>query len=421
MIQPVVIGINHRTAPLGLRERFALDVAAQHRVRTALRGARPALDDVAILSTCNRTEIILAGEDGAAMRSVVLAAVAAEAGVLPAAADGVAYMHQGPAAVRHLCRVAAGLDSLVVGEAEILGQLNRARRLAQPPHPAASVVDAALRTALRAGRRARAETEVGRHPASVAAEAVRLAQHALGPLETRRVLVIGTGAMARQVLRLVSAHRPAALSITGRSDERAGTLASGAGVVPWGERGLAVCGVDLVISATAAPSYVLTPELLPPAPACTALLVDLAVPRDIDPRVASVTGATLVDMDGLEPRVRANLAVRAAAEGAVTAIIEEELARFAEWQREAGLRPLLTAIRTRSEVLRRRELERLRRRTRDLPPDVQQQFDEFSRALVNRLLDRPTRRLRELDDPETARLYQVAARELFGLGEAERS
>lgn len=403
-------GINHRTASVALRERLALGPVAQRRVLHTSRAAETPFGELAILSTCNRTEVYAAPVEASAALLELLAGIA---GVPAAALQPHTYQETGVDAVRRLCRVAAGLDSMVLGESEIQGQVAAALRIAEDAGTAGPVLTAAFRAAAQAGRRARAETDIGHLPTSVSSEAIRLLRDVAGPLDRLAVLLVGTGKMGRkagQSLRRATAR----LTVVSRTAAHAQELAlhCDAAALGWHELPDAVARADAIICSTGAPHAVVSCDLVRGAiaggPARRRIFIDIAVPRDVEPEVRDLQGCELYDLDALQQRLAGNLAVRRQEVPAALAIVEQEVERFDAWARHQTVRPLLLEIRARGEAIRQREVARALRRLGPASPELTALLDEFSRSLVNKLLHEPTRRLPTVDDPDVARA-------LFGL------
>jgi glutamyl-tRNA reductase len=419
---------------MALRERLALSPVEQRALlaSVAAPAAAAGLGELAILSTCNRTELYAAAGDVTRRFEGVPAALPrllAERRGLPAAELEPHLSRWVSAdAVRHLCRVAAGLESLVIGEAEVLGQVAAAHELASRENAVGPVLDAAFRTAVRAGRRARTETGIGRYPASVSSEAVRQLEAERGDLASVRALIVGTGQAGRLAGEALRKRGVARLSVVSRTAEHAQALAAGwqAAPLPWHALEAAIRDADVIVSCTGAPHAVLTRELMESAlrgrQAGRRLLVaDIAVPRDVEPAVRALPGVRVFDLDDLQRRVDGNLAVRCREVPAVEAIVEDEVARFEEWRRGAELRPILSAMRAHGEAIRRRELDKALRRLGPVPPEVREHLDALTRSLVSKLLHAPTQRLREETDPTRGDSYARAAVELFGLQPPDRS
>lgn len=423
-------GINHRSAPVALRERLALGLDAQRELlhAPAIRalGASAGVRELVILSTCNRTELYAAPDNAdappAALSWPLLHLLAAISDLpLPALRPHI-YDNTGLAAVRHLCRVAAGLDSMVVGESEVLGQVAAAFRTAAGEGAAGPVLEAAFHAAIRAGRRARTETGIGRRPASISSEAIRLLTEVAGDPERLSVLIVGTGKMGRLAGQALRASGVRELSVVSRTAAHAEAVAGewGATALGWHDLAGAVRAADAILCSTGAPHAVVTRELVeraigPGGDGRPRVFVDIAVPRDVEPAVAELSGVRVFDLDALQQRLKGNVDQRRQEIPAVERIVTEEVHRFAAWRQGMTVRPLLTQMHARGESIRRREVDRLLRRVGQLPPELTAELEAFSQSLVTKLLHEPTRRLREPQDPERSQTYFDITRELFGL------
>ena len=411
-------GVNHRTASVALRERLALGPVAQQRVLHESRQDRAApFGELAILSTCNRTEVYATPVAAADALLELLA------GIADVPAQSLAphtYRETGVAAVRRLCRVAAGLDSMVLGESEIQGQVSAAFRTAEQAGTAGPVLGAAFRAAIQAGRRARSETGIGRFPTSVSSEAIRLLRDVAGPLDRLSVLLVGTGKMGRlaaQGLRRATAG----LTVISRTADHARELAQQceAHALGWHELSHAIAHADAIICSTGAPHAVVSRDLVRTAIATGGarrrVFVDIAVPRDVEPEVRELAGCELYDLDALQQRLAGNLAARRLEIPAVERIVEQEVGRFDSWQRRQTVHPLLLAMRAQGEAIRQREVARALRRLGSSSPQLTALLDDLSHSLVDKLLHQPTVRLRAAVDSDRARMLQDLARDLFGL------
>lgn len=426
---PVVcLGINHHTAPIGLRERLAFSDEARNELyaRVDLRELerRTGLAELTVLSTCNRVEVYAAARDPQrTFRDVpqdLAAMLTRTPSPVPAILPSHMYSHRETAAVRHLSRVAAGLDSMILGESEILGQVRAAHEHARDRRVAGPVLEAVFRTAISTGRRARMETAIGRMPVSVSSEAIRIAEQLAGPLATRRVLIVGTGKMGRLAGRILRDRGVQRLSVLSRTTQHARELADdwGAAALGWHMLGDALGDADIVVSSTGAPHPVITRELVASAldkRSRPILFMDIAVPRDVDSDVMELAGVRVVNIDDLQAGVDGHLAERMRAIPDVERIVEVGVDEFEAWRRQAEVRPLLVALRSRVDEIRERELERVLHKLGAVDRDTSDQFDRFSQSLTNKLLHMPMRRLRDERDPERRRLYQQLVQELFGL------
>jgi len=417
----LLVGVNHRTATLEEREALAL---REEEARTLLAGltGRGHVSEALVLSTCNRTEFYAVADTADAADEHIRQAVreARQGDLLRPGPQR--YVLTGAAAVQHLFRVACGLDSMVLGDVQILGQVKDAYACARHVGSAGVVLDRLFETALRAGKRARRETSIGAGTVSMASAAIELAElH--GTLQGRRVLVIGAGETARLAVRHVAERDPAAIVIANRDVGRAAALAEGAGGRATGLDGLgdALADADVVVSATRAPMTLVTVELVRQVMERRSgrplLMIDLAVPRDIEPEARHVPGITLHAVDSIQAVVGEGRGQRAGQVPLVEQIIEDECARFDAWWRGLEATPVVVALRDHFERVRLEELERMRH----LPADERERADRLTRALINRLLHVPTLRLKSDAASDEGHRRLVAARELFALTAPERT
>jgi glutamyl-tRNA reductase len=401
----LALGASHKTAGLDVRERLALldgQVEPFLRELVALEGVTEAV----ALSTCNRTELYVVGE----------APEQAEQ-VLRARADADLYSARNCDAARHLYRVVSGLDSMVVGEAEIQGQVKRAYERALAAHTTGPLTNQLFRAALATGKRVRTETAISEGHASVASVAVDAARALIGDLSQRHVVIVGAGETSEQVARAFHAHGVTTMFVANRHRDRAITLASRFGGQSGGFDALPdeLERADVVVSSTASPHAIIGPEELAAVREGRPLLViDLAVPRDIDPACAQVEGVTLLDMDALQRAVRGHLSVRRAEAVRAEAIVEEEIQTFAGWLGRLDVLPTLTALRSLGDGVVNELLAANAGRWESLSPKDEARVEALAKAVVKRLLHEPTERVRALDDEHRhARLKLL--RELFGL------
>ncbi|MBA2290818.1 MAG: glutamyl-tRNA reductase [Gemmatimonadales bacterium] len=423
-------GVSHHTAPLAVRERLSVGPREASAVLGSpwLRGAATiaGLTEIAVLSTCNRTELYasvgahdrdLADATALFMKLLSRASDLSEETLAPHV-----YMSSGLAAVEHLCRVAAGLESMVVGETEILGQVGVALGQSVEASWSGPVLEAVFHTALRAGRRARAETGISRRPVSIASEAVALLRAKLVSRERPRVLVLGTGSMGRAVARVVANSDFATVHVAGRTASRACELAKevAAELVSWDALADRLSAMDAVVVTTSAPEPVITVAMMSRAQATRQfarpqLVIDVSMPRNVEPEVASIPGVALYDLDHIQAVIGSHLEGRRLEIPMVDGIIEEELAHFDRWRRGSALRPVLAALQAKGEAIRRRQVDEHLRAIGSADPDLRGHFDAISRAVVSKLLHEPSRRLRTVTDAARARESAELVRELFDL------
>jgi glutamyl-tRNA reductase len=398
MSQLVLVGVSHHVAPVELRETVALD--SEGAAALAARLA-PAI----CLSTCNRTELYLQADDADA--------------ALERAADAlgrldVLYRLTGEAAAIHLFRVAAGLDSLVPGEGEILGQV----RSAYEAGTSGPLLDRVFRQALHAGKRVRHETAIGESPASVASAAAALAQQVFGDLAQTRVLLIGAGKAGEQAADNLRSRGAHIAFVANRTAETAAQVAARIGGAPISLAEIAqhLAGVDVVVAATSATGFVLGRAEIG-ARRSPLLLIDIAVPRDVDPAVNELEACYLYDIDDLEAVVQATLAGRRSESSRAEAIVAAEAERFTAWQASLDVVPAIASLRARVEEIRERELERVRGKLSEAERIA---VESVTARLVDKLLHVPTVRLKEAAAGTQGPQYADTVRYLFGLGEDER-
>jgi glutamyl-tRNA reductase len=415
----VLVGISHHRAPIELRERVALDSAGAAALAAELaRGGGEAV----CLSTCNRTELYLAHPDAAAAEEQAEAALVGLSGLEPGALTPALYRLRDWAAALHVFRVAGGLDSLVPGEGEILGQV----RAAYEAGTTGPLLDRLFRQALHSGRKVRAETAIGESPSSVPAAAAALAQQVFGELDGRRVLVVGAGKVGEQAARNLASRGASIALVANRTPEPAEELARhfGAEAVPLERVPLELEGVDVLVSSTSAPGIVLRRDAvaaaLKPRRGRPLLLVDLAVPRDVDPAVHELDGVFLYDIDDLEAVVAESLGGRRREAARAEAIVAEEAERFRAWHASLDVVPAIASLRARAEEIRAGELARLEGRLSHLPEAERKAIEALTAQIVSKLLHLPTIRMKEAAVTADGVLYADAVRHLFGLGEEER-
>ena len=425
----VCFGTTFREAPVALRERLVASVTDLLDVLlgdgTDQEGAEGPCHELVCLSTCNRTEIYAVVADPVAGPDEAFAALVgwfvSHRELSRQTLERSFYTHTGRDAVRHLSRVAAGLDSLVLGECEIARQVSDALQQARSVGAVGEVLSEAYRSAIRAGRRARAETGISRKPASVSSVAVGLADEACGSLDGKQVLLIGTGKVGELACKSLRVRGATPYKVLSRNPDHAAELAAkfGAAAGTLADLPSSLAQADVVISSTKAPGVIVGRAVVDGAMhgrrGRKLTLIDLAVPRDIDAAVTDVPGVRLFDIDDLQSRIADHVATRQGEVSLVEDIIDEELANFAEWEEQRVIRPLIADLRSRAEDIRRFEVARTLERLGDLDEATRTQIEHLSRSLVNKLLHEPTLRLRA----EAARYQseEVAdlARELFGL------
>ncbi len=419
----ICVGLSHQTAPIELREQ--LSHWPEGDVRT------DAIEELVILSTCNRLELYGCLAEGICLPNHIanaqqaLVALIERTQGLPAAlfADHL-YTYQGNAAAYHLCRVAAGLDSLVLGEAQILGQVNSAFQKAQAARTVGPALSLLFRIGIKAGRRARTETQISANPVSVGSAALNLAHQVTGGLHKQQIVVIGLGEIGQLTLKGLRARGVHQATLINRSLARAQTLATTWGNAAYGLADLpqALLNADVVISATSAIEPILdiatVAQVMQQRPQRPLTLLDLAVPRDVDPAVKMVAGVQLFDVDDLRNSVDAALLARQQETPRVEGIIEELLCEWRHHFQELQVRPVVVELRQKAEQIRQRAVERTLRHLGEVDSQTAEQLWHLSNALVNQLLHEPTIQLKRKAGQQQADLYASLVSDLFGLSSA---
>jgi glutamyl-tRNA reductase len=400
-----LVGTSHHHAPVELRERVALD-------RDEASALAERLGEAVCLSTCNRTELYVAADDlEDAERRAVDALVELEPRVEPAL-----YRLRDQAAALHLFRVAAGLDSLVPGEGEILGQVRAAHAAGSPGR----LLDRVFRQALHTGRKVRAQTAIGESPSSVSAAAAALAEQVFGELGGRTILLVGAGKISEQAARNLLSRGARIAFVANRTAEHGSELAArfGAEAIPLERIGDELSHADVVVSSTSAPGYVLDAATVDRSRRGRQLLfIDLAVPRDLDPAIHELDGCYLYDIDDLQAVVAETMTARRSEAERAEAIVLEEADEFRAWQASLDVVPAIASLRARAEEIRESELEKARGR---LSERELKAVESITSSILNKLLHLPTVRMKEAAAASDGLVYADAVRHLFGLGEEER-
>ena len=412
----IVLGVSHRGAPLHVRERLAFRNAEVLPALARLRERASAREGV-LLSTCNRTEVYLVeGAEDAVAEGWSLLSERFGADV-----SGYGYVRRDRDAAAHLFRVASGMDSMIVGEAQIHGQVRDAWEASRPASGA--VLNRLFQTALLTGGRVRSETTLGHGALSVSSAAVQLSKKIFGGLAGRRAMVLGAGEMAELALASLQQEGVRAAVVANRTFERATELAAqyGASAVHYEDAWEALADVDVLLCSTAAPRPVVSAERVRAAvarrgdrPLC---ILDIAVPRDVDPAVSKLDNVFLYDMDDLHAVVSANLERRHGALPAAEAVIADEVEKFWHWVAGLAAVPVLTQFRDEMNRVRERELSAALRRLPDLTPEQRTAVEHFSHALMNKFLHEPSVRLRAAAANGRGLGVVDAARYLFALDE----
>lgn len=417
----LLIGVNHRTASVEVRERLSISDKELADFGRALHET-PGVDGVAVLSTCNRVEATVSSTNEDVIEALVEKLVRRSA-VSREELEAHLYVLRSEDVVRHLIRVAAGLDSMIVGEPQITGQVRHAYLTAQE----ASIVDPLLHKvfdhALHVAKRIRTETGIGEHAVSVPFAAVELARKIFGELNGLQVLLIGAGEMGELTAQHLQGFGLKKVFVANRAHDRAVDLAKrfGGEALHFDALETVLASTDIVIASTAAPHYVLTRERVEPVLAGRKrrdlFLIDLSVPRNIDPEIAGVDGAYLYNIDALQQVVESNRERRMAKAEAAEQIVDREVAVFARRLASEDAIPTIVELQSRLDEIRRTELERCLRRLGPITADQQQAIEALSTSMINKILHYPILRLKEsaAEEQHAHQTVRETIRKIFGL------
>jgi glutamyl-tRNA reductase len=417
----VVVGLNHKTAPVSLLERLAITddtlIKALHQL-----GTYEHLLEGVILSTCNRVEVYASVTKFHGGAQDLRNFLSEACHVAPEEFSDHLYTYHDDSAVRHLFRVAAGIDSMVVGESEILGQVRRAWQAAADEDTSQRALGDVFRRALRVGKRARSETAIGRNPVSVSSAAVELARRAFGDgtLADKRVVVVGAGKMGRLAAQALATAGATDVVVVNRSEERGKEVAEvlGASFKPLESLGRVLADADIVICSTTAPGTVIDRSTVEGAVGRRdrpLFIVDIAVPRDVEPGVRAIDGVVVRDIDDLRGVVESSLGSRLGELTKVEEIIAGELALFVDRERAADAAPTVAALVASAETIRAAEVERLVEKLGALAPAERDALEAATKRIVAKLLHEPVNKAKELARARSNPLYLEAVRELFEL------
>ncbi|MDP2291827.1 MAG: glutamyl-tRNA reductase [Actinomycetota bacterium] len=416
----VVIGVNHRTAPIELLERVSVAGPELGKVITGLV-SRANIREAAVLSTCNRTEVFAVAERFHGAYADIRDFFCELGGMLPDELHPHLYSQHDEAAVAHLFEVAAGLESAVLGESEILGQVRGAWETAQAEGGAKATLNLLFRHAIETGKRARTETSIGKHTASVSHAAVDMATERLGTLAGRRVLVVGAGDMGEGVAVALLGAGATDITVTNRTELRATQLAQRVGgtIVPFTELGDALAHADVLLTCTGSGSIIIDTELLTAARSHVTtplLVVDIAVPRDVAAEVEHLPNVTLLNLDHLRDWAARGLALRAAEAQRVRTIVGEEVERFGMEATARQAAPLVAQLHEKAEAVRLAELDRFSNRLASFDQAQRDAVEAVSKGIVAKLLHQMSVRLKDDAGTPQGERNAAAVRDLFDLG-----
>ncbi|MBI3741453.1 MAG: glutamyl-tRNA reductase [Chloroflexi bacterium] len=423
----LMMGLNHTTAPIQIREQVACkcDELAQILPRLISADSHSALTESVVLSTCNRIEIYAVTDDRVRGEQSLRDFFESRRELISIPLTNSLYAHHDRAAAQHLLGVACGLDSMILGEFEILGQVRAAYEIANQHKTAGAILTALFHRAIHSGKRARAETGIGRGAASVASAAVALAREQIGDLTEKNILVIGSGEMGQRTAQNLRADGVRSLYVVNRTYDHALKIANDLGgtALPFADLDDALIQADVVISATGARHIVLDAATITRAmstrPNRALCLIDIGLPRDIDPRAREISNVRLFDLDNLNQVAEENRAEREKYIAEVRAIIEHELEEFWNWLLARRAAPTITALRERAEEIRAAELDKALRRLGHLELNERDRnvIAALSASIVSKLLAAPTAHLKERVQSGDGQVYLDTLRELFELSD----
>jgi glutamyl-tRNA reductase len=414
----ILVGLSHHTAPLDVRERLAIDGEQLTDSLRALCGR--GLTEAMLVSTCNRVELYATAESPQSAVRTVREYWSEQVGVGDISTH--LYEHTGPAVARHAFRVASSLDSLVVGEPQILGQVKDAFTLAHGAGTVGALLGRCMSRAFAVAKRVRTETGIAAGAVSVSSIACDLAKSIFGELTGRRVVLVGAGEMSEGAAKALS-QQGTLLTVVNRNQDRARAVAEACGgeAREWDQLSQELVNADVVITSTASPRYVITRELMQGVIKSRRhrplFLIDIAVPRDVDPRVENMDNVFLFDIDDLEQVAAKNIAARKREADQAERIVEEEVALFETWQRSLGLTPTLVALRERVRSVVTSELERTMPRLKSVSPAEKKSLELMCEAIVNKLLHTPLTQLRKSREEPDGDQLVTSVRKLFALDE----
>lgn len=421
MSELLALGISHKTAPVALRERLALTETEAVALLEDLV-ATPEVRESVVISTCNRTELYCVVGDPVAAETVILGGFAQRAGIRPTELADVMYSPRNCDAARQLFRVTGGLESMIVGENEVQGQVKRAYEAALKTGTTGPMSNRLFTAALQTGKRVRTETAIGSSRVSVSSVAVDLAADMLGELADKHVVIIGAGETSELTARALSAQGVSTMFVANRHADRALSMAEqfGGSVVSLDRLPEQLAAADIVVSSTSSPHPIVGSEelalVMREREGRPLFMLDLAVPRDIDPACGDLEGVTLFDIDGLQAVVARNLQVRQGESAAAEAIVEEEIQHFARWLGTLEVVPTITALRRRAGAVVEQVIEENSGRWESASPRDLARIEALAQSVASRLLHEPTIRMKSLADGESHRRLAIL-RELFGLEE----
>jgi glutamyl-tRNA reductase len=416
----LIVGLNHKTAPLEVREKLAFDGDLLKEGMTALRQL-PGVNEAALLSTCNRVEIYASVKDPSAAVEEILNFIASFRGIPRSGFEGSLYILNGEEAVRHLLRVASSLDSMVVGEPQILGQLKDSFDAALSVKATGFILNRLLKKAISTAKRVRTETRIAENAVSISYAAVELARKIFTGLAGKSVMLLGAGDMAELAARHLMRNGVQDIRIANRTFGRGCELAKefSGRAVRFGDMQTELVSTDILICSTNAPSYVLLREqmldIMKERRHRPVFLIDISVPRNIDPAINDIDNVYLYNIDDLQQVVDSNMMERKKEAGKAEDIVSEEVDKFSRWFSSLESVPVILALRQKAEDIRRDEVEKFKKSHPALDKEAVEAVDRLANTLVNKLMHGPTVVMKESDEERELMTYVI--KKLYGLEE----
>ena len=418
----VVIGLNHETAPVEVRECLAFNSADNPKVLERMR-QEPLVDEVLLFSTCNRVEFVLATKDSAQATEAVKDFLSEFKDTPRNTFEHALYVHEGDDAIRHMFRVSSSLDSMVVGEPQILGQVKDAYQEATDNKTCGVILNRLMHKSFSVAKRVRTETGIGDSAVSISYAAVELGRKIFGELEKKAVLLIGAGEMAELAVEHLIANRVEPIYVANRTFERGLEIAEGFNgtAIRFEEIGDYLKKVDIVISSTGAPHYILVPDdfkgVMRARKNRPLFFIDIAVPRDIDPEINRINNVYVYDIDDLQDAIQENIEERRQEAQRGERIVDGAVIQFRRWYEALDVVPSLVALREKAEAIRQAELKKTFSSLKSASEEDRAAVDRLTAALVNKILHDPTLFLKERGHRDQKTLYVDIFRKLFKLDE----
>lgn len=421
-----LVGLSHKTAPVEIREKLAFSSPQKLEEGMMLLKKQPEIKECVILSTCNRVEIYLCADEQSDWRQAIIEMFARYHGLRRTDFEEHLYFREGAEAVKHVFRVVSGLDSMVLGEPQITGQMKEAYGYASGKDATGFFLNKLMHTAFSVAKRVRTDTKIGNFAVSISYVAVELAKKIFESLDGKKAMLIGAGEMAELAAKHLLTNGVTEIIVVNRTFERACSLARDFNGVPcnFDEFPGKLKDVDIVISSTGAPNFIITPEKIKDVIKVRRnrpmFLIDIAVPRDIDPQVNELDNVFVYDIDDLQNVVDSNQQERQKEAVKAEDIINAEIAEFESWIRSLQAKPLLISLRKSFEQIKENELEEARHKLGHLSEKDMKIVETMTNAVINKLLHNPTVFVRELGAKENAYVYLDAVKQIFDLKSEEK-